>query len=226
MRSPSEMNWVWIVGAPLVRAIMAVCFRLRVEGIDHVPSRGRVVVASNHVSVLDGPALSAITGTGRWRATRNLIAAEVFQGVIGWIVRQARQIPIRRGSRDTGALDDAIAALHSGSCVGIFPEGRVSHDPFAGLQRIRSGLTRIALPTGSPVVPVGIWGTHQAWPQHGLDARELRRRPRVAVIYGDPLIPSPGETPTAFRERFSTALQRAVDRARCLAGDVPGLTES
>ena len=215
------MNWVWIVGAPLVRAIMAVCFRLRVEGIDHVPARGGVVLASNHVSVLDGPALSAITGTGRWRATRNLIAAEVFRGVIGWIVRQAGQIPISRGSGDTSALDDAIAALRSGSCVGIFPEGRVSDDPDPGLQRIRSGLTRIALPAGSPVLPVGIWGTHEAWPKRGLDARALRRRPRVAVIYGDPLIPIPGESPTAFRERFSTALQHVVDRARSLAGDVP-----
>ncbi len=132
-RTHPEMNWVWIIGAPLVRAIMAMCLRVQVEGIDHVPARGPVVLAPNHVSVLDGPGLSAITGFHRRRATRNLIAAEVFHGAIGWIVRQARQIPIRRGIGDTSALDDAIEALRTGSCVGIFPEGRVSDDPYAGL---------------------------------------------------------------------------------------------
>jgi 1-acyl-sn-glycerol-3-phosphate acyltransferase len=221
----SEMNWIWIIGAPLVRAIMAVCFRMRVEGIDHVPAAGPVVLAPNHISVLDGPGVSAITGTHRWRATRNLIAAEVFHGVIGWIVRQARQIPLRRGSRDTSALDDAIEALRRGSCVGIFPEGSVNGDAYNGLQRIRSGLTRIALPTGAPVVPVGIWGTHTAWPKQGLDARTLLRRPSVAVIYGEPLISAPDESPTEFRERFHAALQRLVDRARSLAGDLPDIAE-
>src|SRR5215207_5504308 len=109
------MNWVWAIGAPLVRAIMSIVSRV---GIEHVPRTGAVIVAPNHVSVLDGPAVSATVGTHRWRATRNLIAAEVFQGVIGWILRQARQVPIRRGTGDTGALDEAIEAVEAGSCVG------------------------------------------------------------------------------------------------------------
>ena len=50
--------------------------------------------------------MSAIVGTHRWRATRSLIAAEIFTGVTGWILRQAKQIPIRRGKGDTGALDE------------------------------------------------------------------------------------------------------------------------
>ena len=109
------MNWVWAIGAPLVRAIMSIVCRVRIEGIEHVPRTGPVIVAPNHVSVLDGPAVSAVVGTHRWRATRNLIAAEVFEGVIGWILRQARQVPIRRGTGDTGALDDAIEAIRDGS---------------------------------------------------------------------------------------------------------------
>ena len=73
------MNWVWAIGAPLVRAIMSIVCRVRIEGIEHVPRTGAVIVAPNHVSVLDGPAVSATVGTHRWRATRNLIAAEVFR---------------------------------------------------------------------------------------------------------------------------------------------------
>ena len=126
------MNWIWVVGAPLVRLVMSAVFRVRVEGIEHVPRIGAAVLAPNHISVLDGPVLSAVTGTHRRRATRNLIAAEVFHGGLGWILDQARQIPIRRGTGDTGALDEAVAALRAGSCVGIFPEGRVGDEPSGG----------------------------------------------------------------------------------------------
>lgn len=212
------MNWIWTVGAPLVRPLLASVFRVRIEGVHHVPRTGPVVLAPNHLSVLDGPALSAVTGTHRWRATRNLIAAEVFGGTLGWILDQARQIPIRRGSGDVGALDEAVAALREGSCVGIFPEGRVHDDPRQGLQRIRSGLTRIALPTGAPVVPVGMWGTQEIWPRTGIVRAALWRRPTFAVVYGDPVVPHPGESPSAFRERYRAALQDAVARARAIAG--------
>ena len=93
------MNWIWAVGAPLVRAVIGLLFRVRIEGMEHVPRTGAVIVAPNHVSVIDGPAVSAITGTHRWRATHNLIAGEVFAGLTGWILRQARQIPDPSGHR-------------------------------------------------------------------------------------------------------------------------------
>ena len=213
------MNWVWAIGAPLVRAIMSIVCRVRIEGIEHVPRTGPVIVAPNHVSVLDGPAVSAVVGTHRWRATRNLIAAEVFEGVIGWILRQARQVPIRRGTGDTVALDDAIEAIRAGSCVGVFPEGRVNEDPRAGLQRIRSGLTRIAIPTGASVVPVGIWGTHRVWPKEGLDRAALVRRETLAIVMGPGIQPHPDESAGEFRERYRAALETVVARARTMTGD-------
>jgi len=215
------MNWIWTIGAPLVRLIMGVVFRLRIVGVGHVPRTWAVILAPNHVSVLDGPLLSAVTGTHRRRATRNLIAAEVFAGVIGWILRQAKQVPIRRGTGDTTALDEALTATANGSCVGIFPEGRVGETPREGLQRIRSGLTRIAIPSSTPVVPVGIWGTQRAWPREGLDTRALRRRGTVAVVYGDALAAHPGESPASFRARYRSGLEAAVARARTIAGDPP-----
>jgi 1-acyl-sn-glycerol-3-phosphate acyltransferase len=213
------MNWIWVVGAPLVRLLAGLVFRIRIEGIDHVPRTGSAILAPIHVSVLDGPVISAVTGVHRRRALRNLIAAEVFRGVLGWILRQARQIPIRRGSGDTGALDEAVAAAGDGWCVCIFPEGRVNDDARRGVQRIRSGLTRIALPSCVPVVPVGIWGTHEVWPRKGLVTSSLLRRHTAACVYGEALVPHPGESPTAFRDRYRIALEATVSRARTLAGD-------
>jgi 1-acyl-sn-glycerol-3-phosphate acyltransferase len=213
------MDLIWIVGAPFVRLLVSLVFRVHVEGIHHVPRAGGVILAPNHLSVLDGPVISGVTGVHRRRATRNLVAAEVFRGPIGWVLRQARQIPIRRGSGDTDALEEAVVAASDGSCIGIFPEGRVTDDPRGGPQRIRSGLTRIALPSGAPVVPVGIWGTQEVWPRAGLDFRGLLRRHRLAIVYGPALVAHPDGSPTAFRERYREALEATVTRARALAGD-------
>ena len=70
-------------------------------------------------------------------------------------------------------------------------------------------------------MPVGIWGTHEVWPRSGLDRSSLLRRHTLAMVYGDALVPHPGESPTAFRERFRVALEVAVARARTMAdGDV------
>jgi 1-acyl-sn-glycerol-3-phosphate acyltransferase len=212
-----EMNWIWAIGAPLVYTLLAGLFRLRIEGIANVPRMGAVIVAPNHLSVLDGPAISAVTGTRRRRAIRNLIAAEVFDGSFGWILRQARQVPIRRGSGDTSALDEAVAAAAEGSCVGIFPEGRVSEDAATGLQRIRSGLTRIAIPSRTPVVPVGIWGTQAVWSRAGIDRAGLLRRPTLSIVYGEPIVPDGGEAPGEFRERYRIGLQTVLTRAKALA---------
>jgi 1-acyl-sn-glycerol-3-phosphate acyltransferase len=214
-----EFTWIWTIGAPLVRAVMRIVFRLRIEGIEHVPRSGPTVLAPNHVSVLDGPTVSAVVGAGRHRAVRNLVAAEAFHGPIGWILDQARQIPIRRGSGDTGALAEAIEAVARGGCVGIFPEGRVGEMPSEGLQRLRSGLTRIAIPTSAAVVPVGIWGLQTVWPRGGLRRGSLFRRPQVVFVFGDPIVAVPSEAPSAFRERFRCSLAVQVDRARWLAGD-------
>ena len=144
------MNWIWAVGAPLVRAVIGLVFRVRIEGVEHVPRTGAVILAPNHVSVIDGPAVSAVTAARIAGAPPTTSSpARCSQGSTGWILRQARQIPIRRGTGDTGALDAATRAIQDGWVVGIFPEGRVNEDPRGPLQRIRSGLTRVAVPTST-----------------------------------------------------------------------------
>ncbi len=220
-----EMNWIWSLGAPLVRGILTLMFRVRIEGLERVPRRDRAILACNHVSVLDGPVLAAVVGTGRRRATRFLIASEIFDTGWGWILRQARQVPIRRGRGDTTALDLVVEVVKGGAVAGIFPEGRVSDDPSAGLQRFRSGISRVAIPSGAQVIPVGIWGTHTTWPKEGFRWSQLRRRPVMAVVFGDPIAPpSPGDRegpPGAFRRRLGSAIDAQILRARAITEDLP-----
>jgi 1-acyl-sn-glycerol-3-phosphate acyltransferase len=216
-----DLSGWWLFGIAVVGFFSRVLFRLRVEGADRVPSSGTAIVAGNHVSALDGVALALVTGSRARRMTRFLVAAEFFRKLwCGWALRLYRQIPIRRGARDQGALDVAIETIRGGALAGIFPEGTVNPEPKAGLLRGRRGAARIALAADAPVVPVGIWGTQARWPRPGL---HLRRpwRPVVAISYGEP-IPPKGDAGSAadvqaFTDVIIDAIAAQAERARELA---------
>lgn len=217
-----EMNWIWTVGARPVYEALKVVFRLRVEGVTNVPQEGPAILACNHVSVLDGPVVAAIMGSTRRRAPHFLIASEVFDLRWGWILRQARQIPIYRGTGDVNALDAVVDAVRAGGVAGIFPEGRVSDDASAGTQRLRSGISRVAGPVGAPVIPMGIWGTQVPWPREGFRAGSHRWRPKVAVAVAEPIAPPhTGESGLSFRLRLRHAMAAPLLRAQSMADDPP-----
>src|SRR6185312_11518874 len=111
-----DLNSWWRFGVPLVVALERALFRVRVTGIHRVPLSGPAILAFDHISVLDGPCLAVEVAWRRRRVVRFLVAAEVFDvPVTGWILRSYRQIPIRRGRSDIGALDEAIATIRHGA---------------------------------------------------------------------------------------------------------------
>ena len=217
-----DLNGWWRVGVPIAAAIVRVLFRVRVAGIHHVPLAGPAILAFVHVSVLDGPCLAVEVAWRRRRASRFLVASEIFaQRVNGWFLRRYRQIPIRRGRQDAAALDTVVQAVAGGSVVAIAPEGTVNPAP-GDLQRIRTGVARIALPTRAPVIPVGVWGTHRRWPKTG---KQLGPpwRPPVAFSFGPPIDPEGDPSDQADLDRFvgrlGEALERQLAEARRLARD-------
>jgi 1-acyl-sn-glycerol-3-phosphate acyltransferase len=220
MRS-SELNPGWWVVSTVTVILTRMFFRVLVEGESHVPARGPAIVAFNHVSVLDGPVLGGQVARRRGRESRFLVAAEVFQKrLFGWILRTFDQIPVRRGQGDVGALDEAIRTVAGGAIAAIAPEGRVNENGGNELLRIRSGVARLALNTSAPVVPVGIWGTQKRWPRSGLRYGPPWR-PRLAFVFGDPLMPSGDPTSAAdidaFTQRVREAIEIQVARARAIA---------
>jgi 1-acyl-sn-glycerol-3-phosphate acyltransferase len=217
-----DLNAWWRFGIPLVLPIERALFRVRVAGIHHVPFAGPAILAFVHISVLDGPCLAIEVAWRRRRVVRFLVAAEVFDvPVSGWFLRRYRQIPIRRGRSDSGALDEAIGTIRRGALAAIAPEGAVNPTP-GELQRIRSGIARIALPTGAPVIPVGVWGTHRRWSKSGR-LWGLPIRPRLGFAVGRPIEPtgdvSRPEDIEAFLARVEEGLERQLFEARILAGD-------
>jgi putative phosphoserine phosphatase/1-acylglycerol-3-phosphate O-acyltransferase len=164
-------------------------FRIRRAGVERIPRTGPAILAANHTSALDGIVLAYLVARRRSRPTRYLVASEFFDRPFhGFWLHTFKQIPIRRGTGDSGALDEAVATVREGAITGIFPEGTVNPDPSGPMLRGRTGLARIALAAGAPVIPVGIWGTQARWPRTGLTFRRPFR-PAVALAFGRPIEP-------------------------------------
>jgi len=109
-----DLNGWWRFGLALVGLLARLFFRPRFVGAERVPATGPAIVAANHVSSLDGIVLGLATGERARRMTRFLAAAEFFaKPWFAWALRLYRQIPLRRGEGDSGALDEAISTIRS-----------------------------------------------------------------------------------------------------------------
>ena len=167
-------------------------FRLRRTGVEHVPRRGPVILASNHRSFLDPFVIAVMTR----RPIYFVAKRELFRSrPVAWLLSALGAFPIERGSSDREAMATAKAILARGDGVLIFPEGtRVRSGPPG---RPKRGVGRLALETGAPVVPVAIIGTEAV-------RRGWRIRPhKVHIRAGRPLT-----FPTV--ERPSPALAAAI----------------
>jgi 1-acyl-sn-glycerol-3-phosphate acyltransferase len=166
--------------------------RLDVEGVEHLPAEGPVLVVGNHDSYWD-PVVIGLAAIKR-RQIRALSKSSLWKVKgLNKVLDGMGQIPIVRGTGDADALDRAITALREGSCVGIFPEGTRS---LGRTLRPRSGLGRLvaAVPEAA-IVPVAVTGS--------TDIPRFPRRPRLHVRF---LAPAeglrPGETPADLAVRI------------------------
>ena len=142
----------------LLTPIFRLLWRVRVEGGEHVPVRGPVILAPNHVTFLDSLFLPLVV---RRRVTF-VAKAEYFDSwKTAWFFRACGQIPMRRegGSASERALAAARDVLDGGGVLGIYPEG--TRSPDGRLYRGHTGVARLALGSRVPVVPVGLVGTSE-----------------------------------------------------------------
>lgn len=222
MARRGELNLWWRFVSAIVSPLVRLLFRVRVEGEDRVPADGAAILAGNHVSTLDGIVLAAVVARRTRRMTRFLVAAEYFaKPLLRPLLRSFVQVPIRRGARDLTALDEVERTLRAGGLAGIYPEGGINENPALGLRRGHSGASRLAIATGAPIVPVGIWGTQVRWPWAGPTLRGPLR-PGLGLVFGEPVRPETGAaTPEAVQGCTDLVMARIdalVDRARELAG--------
>jgi 1-acyl-sn-glycerol-3-phosphate acyltransferase len=221
-RPGSELNGWWRAGVALVGPVLRLLFDLRWAGIERIPRAGPVILAANHVSALDGVVLAYLVARRGNRPTRYLVAVEFFDRRFhGFWLRTFKQIPIRRGVGDSGALEEAIATVRSGTVAGIFPEGTVNPDPDGPMLRGRTGVARIAFEAGAPVIPVGIWGTQARWPRTGLTFRRPLR-PTVALAFGPPVEPHGDPSSPDDIQTFTALVVRRIVEQAAAARDLAG----
>jgi 1-acyl-sn-glycerol-3-phosphate acyltransferase len=164
--------------------------RMDVDGLEHVPAEGAVIIAGNHDSYWD-PVVIGLAATKR-RQIRALSKSSLWK-VKGMnkVLDGMGQIPIVRGTGDADALDRAISELRAGSCIGIFPEGTRS---LGRTLRPRSGLGRLAAAVPEAVVvPTAVEGS--------TDIPRFPKRPRVRVRFMPPEQLRAGESPGDFAVR-------------------------
>lgn len=138
----------------VVKPLMRFWCRIRIEGAEHIPATGPVILASNHRSNVD-PLLLACAIR---RPVSFMAKVELFVGPLGWILHLIDQFPVRRGSVDREALRHSEAVVAGGGVLGLFPEGRRGD---GGFSTIHSGLAYVLLRGRCPVVPVAIFGTER-----------------------------------------------------------------
>ncbi|HSU02511.1 MAG TPA: lysophospholipid acyltransferase family protein [Nocardioides sp.] len=137
---------------PVAARLMGRRWRITVHQPDHVPASGGVVLAANHVGIVDGPLLATYAP----RPVHALTKSEMFDGRLGGFLRATGQIPLDRFAPDPGAIRTSLRVVRDGGVVGIFPEGTRSSGE---LDRFHHGAAYLALVTGAPVVPVTLIGT-------------------------------------------------------------------
>lgn len=219
-RSERGGFWIWLA-ACVVRPLSWLLARRRWSGQEHVPRQGPAILVANHVCVLD-PVILAHFVYASGRVPRFMATSGLWRIVgLGSVLRGAGQIPVYRDSPDASdSLRAAVSALQAGKVLVIYPEGGVTRDPDYWPMRARTGLARLALATGAPVVPLAVWGPQQIW---GRD-RRFRPLPRKAVsVSAGPVLDlsaySDGE-PTA--EVLREVTDMAMASVRDMVGRVRG----
>jgi 1-acyl-sn-glycerol-3-phosphate acyltransferase len=183
----AERPGFWVrLAAVLIWPLATLFTRRRWSGQEHVPAGGGVILVANHVSDVD-PLLIAYYVYLSGRVPRFMAKSELWRVPgIRRILRGTGQIPVHRGGGNApDALPDALAALRAGRALVIYPEGTITRDPDYWPMRGRTGVARLALTAGVPVVPIAQWGAQSLL---GRDGR-IRVRPRaeICIVAGPPV---------------------------------------
>lgn len=157
------------------------------RGRQNVPAEGGLIVAANHLSWSDPlPLAHYLYECGRYPVF--LAKSPLFRNrLIGPVLRGAGQVPVYRDTADAGrALEAAAEALRAGECLIFYPEGTCTRDPALWPMTGQTGAARLAIATGTKVLPVAHWGAQKLLPYGTMRLRPVPRK-TIQVIAGEPI---------------------------------------
>ncbi|MBE3597733.1 MAG: 1-acyl-sn-glycerol-3-phosphate acyltransferase [Limnochordaceae bacterium] len=192
----------WVLRAVLVRY-----FRVRAYGIDRIPASGPVLLAINHLSMLDPLLIGVVVP----RPVHFMAKEELFRyPVLRQLLPKVHAFPVRRGEADREAIHQALRRLQEGQVVGVFPEGTRSQD--GRLLEIQGGTALLALKSGAPILPIAITGTERAMPRGAY----WPRRVRVEIRVGKLIHPETSPCQHAGRDRIHSTSRRLAEELGAL----------
>ena len=194
----------------LLKPMCLLLWRRETAGLEHLPREGGVILAANHISHLDPIAVCDFVLYDLGRAPRFLAKSDLFRGkgLVATVMRGADQIPVHRHTADASkALDAAVDALARGELVVLYPEGTVTREPDKWPMVARTGVARLALLSGAPVVPVAQWGAQDLLDTHRSGRWSLWPRQPMRFRVGPPVDLSPWQG----RELSAEVLREVTD---------------
>ncbi|MDO9455121.1 1-acyl-sn-glycerol-3-phosphate acyltransferase [Nocardioides sp.] len=215
-------RWLLHGARPFCAWLIRRRYQVVVHGAEHVPATGPVVIAANHIGVIDGP-LMAIYAP---RPVHALTKIEMFRGFLGRFLTAAGQIPLDRFATDPRAVRTSVHVLREGGVVGIFPEGARG----AGeLELFHRGAAYLALTTGATIVPLMMFGTREPG---GSSSSLPRKRGTIELVFCPPYAVDAvswprtrddvGEASRLLRARMLADLQESIRATgRSLPGPLP-----
>ena len=175
--------------AAVIAPLIALIFKLEIEGAEKLPREGAYVLAPNHYSESD-PLAIALAVWKAGRAPRFMAKESLFRvPVLGWILRVTGMVPVARSSSAASArqtLETSQNLVKLGRGVIVYPEGTLTRDPGMWPMRGKTGAVRLALAGDIPLIPMAQWGCQAVLPRYGKLKLWPLRRP-VKVIFGDPV---------------------------------------
>jgi 1-acyl-sn-glycerol-3-phosphate acyltransferase len=209
----------------LLKPPLLLLTRRRWRGFENVPMEGGVIIAANHISYVDPLCVAdAIAFTTR-RMPRFLAKASLFEGngLVGRTMRGSGQIRVHRKTADASlALSDAVQSLQSGELVLIYPEGTVSRDPDKWPMLAKTGVARLALLSGAPVVPVAQWGAQEILDSYRSKGLHLLPRHTVTVVAGPPVDLSRWRGQALTAQVLHEATEQIMGSIRRMLEDIRG----
>ena len=204
------MNVYYWIGYNLSRVIGRLCFRLRIMHRERMIQTGPVILAMNHQSYLDPPLAGiACNRAIYFLARRTLMDLPLFR----WLLPKLNVIPVNQEGIDRSALKALIRVLKSGNAALVFPEGARTLD--GNLQPAQPGVGLVIAKTLAPVVPMRIFGAHQALPRGGGGLHFVP----VTIVVGEPIFFTPVERESPATNRYEQISQRVMDAIAALRMD-------
>jgi len=196
------MNFYYWLGYHLSRIVGRLFFRLRVVHRERMLQSGPVILAMNHQSYLDPP----LAGSTCDRAVYFLARRTLLEvPLLGWLLPKLNVIPVNQEGIDRSALKALIRVLQAGNGALVFPEGSRTID--GSLQPAEPGLGLVIAKTLAPVVPMRIFGAHEALPRGGGGLHFVP----ITIVIGEPILFSAADLNPPGKDLYKRLSQRVMD---------------